>query len=144
MTFETDAKHFPPDVLHLLRYQGRRMRAVLHETVPPDRKEALMIQQRVDAILDRRPRNHSVAPDGEIVWDNASSWVASQTMPAGMTVAVNETGEPEQVIPQVVEEPTSGGVGLLERPAKPKLTLQEEADIQKFSRQLGNLPEAGK
>lgn len=98
---------------HLLEYQGRRMRAALG-ACPPDRKEALLIQNRVDDILDRRPRHYAVAVDGEVVWSNSPhSWVADQALPAGAALAVNAAGEPERV-----------------------LTAAEQAEVDRFSRQL--------
>lgn len=112
---------FDEKTLSALQHQGRRMSAALAEK---DRKEAAIIQRRVDDILDNRPRVHTVAPDGEIVYDNASPWVLEQAQ----TTAVNATGEPEPVLtPQqwygFLEEPdddrgepNGGGVGLLDRP----------------------------
>lgn len=129
---------FDSATLHQLQYQGRRMHHVLHETTPPDRKEALAIQQRVDDILDRRPQVHSVASDGEVVFDDQSSWVL------GQTVAVNATSEPEVVLP-----PEGGGVGLLDRPPAPEtrlqphpLTREEEAQVARWGHVLGSLPES--
>ncbi len=114
---------------HALNYQGRRMRAALHPPAGgvPDRKEALLIQRRVDDILDRRPRVHSVAPDGEIVWEDQSPFVQGQVE----SIAVNATGQAEVVLnipltgigslemPDDDGEPPApagGGVGLLDRP----------------------------
>jgi hypothetical protein len=147
--------------MHLLAHQGRRMNYVLHEMVPPDRKEAVRIQQRVDDLLDRRPKVRSVAGDGEIIWDDQSSWVKAQAeldagapLPPGATVAVNKTGRPEHVLPHGMigsledpEEPdgtASGSIGLLEppRPAtKRELTIQEEQAIARFHEQLAQAPE---
>lgn len=140
MPFETDEKHFPPDVLHLLRYQGERMKWALHGVVPPDRKEAKQIQKRVDAILDRRPRNHTVAPDGEIVWGGTSSWIEGQTLPSGAVVAVNSTGQAESLVPNVAPI-------IQERPRPTplrQLTREQEADINRFGNMLQGLPEAEK
>lgn len=114
---------------HLLRTQGLRMRHALHPPHggAPDRKEALLIQKRVDDILDRRPRPIAVASDGEVIYDNASPFVREQ-------VAHNATGQAEivlcgdvveRILPHgfygSLEDPddgagTDGGVGLLDRP----------------------------
>ena len=106
--------------LSALQHQGRRMSAALAEK---DRKEAAIIQRRVDDILDNRPRVHAVTPDGEIVYDNASPWVLEQT------IAVN-AGPAEPVLTPAQwfglgdidgnhpDDPgaAAGGVSLLDRP----------------------------
>lgn len=78
--------------LHALKYQAKRMHHFLHDVTPPDRAEALRIQQRVDDILDRRPRPIAVASDGEIIWANQSGFVV------GQVVAQNTTDVPEQIL----------------------------------------------
>jgi hypothetical protein len=107
---------FDPTTQRMLEYQARRLHYVLHETVPPDRKEAGLIQRRVDDILDRRPREPSgVAPDGEVIWPDSSSWVADQALPDARTIAVNATPDPEPVLPTDLSVP-GGGVAVLDRP----------------------------
>lgn len=88
---------FDNATLHALQHQGRRMRAALAEC-PPNRKEAGLIQRRVDDILDRRPKVFSVASDGETIYDNASPMVLSQGLMPGVSVVVNSSGEPEAVL----------------------------------------------
>lgn len=73
-----------------LRYQSERRAKLLAQT-PPDRKEAALCMERVDSILDRRPRPIAVATDGEVVLDDQSPWVAEQ-------VAYNASLEPERVL----------------------------------------------
>lgn len=121
---------FDPTTQQMLEYQARRLHHALHETYPPDRKEAGLIQRRVDDILDRRPREPSgVAPDGEVIWPDSSSWVADQLdpLPPAKTIAVNATSDPEYVIrpedpmprPTMgVDLPPGGGVAVLDRPAE--------------------------
>ena len=79
--------------------QGRRMQHALH-TIPPDRKEARLIQDRVDQILDNRPRVTAIAPDGEILWSNQSPLVLDQgtPLPPAPPDIVNDTGRPEPVL----------------------------------------------
>lgn len=77
-----------------LQYQARRMNKVLHHTLPPDRREAEMIQRRVDDILDRRPRATAVASDGEVIWENSSPFVLGQVE----TIVQNSTGQAEVVL----------------------------------------------
>lgn len=100
---------FDNETQHALEYQGRRMRAALHDGVP-DRKEALLIQKRVDDILDRRPRPIAVAGDGEVIFDNASPFVREQ-------VALNATGQAEIVLyGEVVQRLPHGFYGSPEDP----------------------------
>jgi hypothetical protein len=119
MPYATDARHFDAATLHALRYQGDRMQHVLHKTLPPDRKEAKMIQARVDDILDRRPRNHVISPDGEIVWEGA---VSPFVLEQAMTLAVNATGEPERVLKASDLVPA----------VSPLLTDDEERAVNRF------------
>jgi hypothetical protein len=132
-----------PSTQHALEYQGRRMRAVLHGMVPPDRKEALLIQKRVDDLLDRRPSPLGRMPDGELIWSDASPFVQGQILPPGTSVAVNNTGEAEPVV--TGKDIVAGGVGLLEhRPPERgmrTLTFSDEQDIAKFRNQLDRTPE---
>lgn len=118
---------------YALEYQGRRMRAALHpvDGNAPDRKEAALIQRRVDDILDRRPQIHSIAPDGEIIWDSQSPFVMQQVE----SIVQNATGQAEVAIPARAlphgdgypldydpdddggDPPLgAGGIGLLDRP----------------------------
>lgn len=89
---------FHPDTQAALAHQGRRMHRALHVERPPNRKEAELIQRRVDDILDRRPTVVGTMPDGEPVWSTATPWEMEQLLPAAKTIAVNTTGEPEQVL----------------------------------------------
>ncbi len=94
-----------------LLHQRRRLEAARQSK---DRKEAAIIQRRIDQILDNRPSVHAVAPDGEVIFDDASPWVKAQTV----------DGEPGWLLPHGLfgsldgEPPTesSGGVGLVDRP----------------------------
>jgi hypothetical protein len=83
-----------------LQYQWRRLQLALHgdELHIPDRKEAALIYRRINDILDYRIRPVEIRPDGSPVWPDAvSSWVADQAF-GGITYAVNETGEAEQIL----------------------------------------------
>ena len=141
------------ETLHLLRHQKVRLNAALAQ-IPPDRVLAAEIQVTIDEILDRRPRVHSVAPDGEIVLDDQSPWVKAQA-------AVNETGKPEKVLTaeqhaellnrlphtmfgSITDDESSGGLGLLDRPPTPPTNLQPEPlsreaedEIRRFGKGLG-------
>ena len=75
-----------------IEYQRGR-RAKLLALTPPDREEAQKCLDRIDDMLDRRPRPIAVATDGEIVMDDQSPWVAKQVQ-----IAQNTTGEPERVL----------------------------------------------
>lgn len=111
---------FDPATQAMLEYQGRRMSQALHGTMPPDRKEAALIQRRVDDILDRRPRDPiGVTSDGEVIWPNADPWILDQLAP-GLSLAVNNTSVPEYVqraedMPNIGDAP-GGGVAVLDRP----------------------------
>lgn len=126
---------FDPSTMRYLEHQARRMHYVLHETFPPDRKEAELIQRRVDGILDRRPREPiAVTSHGELIWPDSSSWVADQALydaggvlPPAQTIAVNATPDPEYVV-RPDDMPTGlgmddlsvpgGGVAVLDRPER--------------------------
>lgn len=75
-----------------LEYQSRRMR---HALAKGNTREAEFVQNRVDQILDARPRVFVIASDGEVIYDNVSDWVKGQVCP---TLAQNLTGEPEYVL----------------------------------------------
>ena len=75
--------------LHLLQYQGARRRHWLGLT-PPDRDEAKRCLERMDDIIDRRPRVFAVTPDGETIYDNATLWEKAQV--AGEQITLNDTG----------------------------------------------------
>lgn len=135
------------ETLHLLEHQGRRMNHVLHEMTPPDRKEAELIQLRVDAILDRRPKPIAVNSDGEVLFEGTSPWVTTQAKPA-----VNATSEPERVITPEPVLPIGddlvegdGGVAVLEREhprddqpgdGRPRPPLSQ-AEVDRFGQELG-------
>lgn len=115
MTIEFDEK-----TLSSLQYQGRRMHAALEQD---DRKEAELIQRRVDHILDNLPGVAAELPDGGLVHENASPWILDQAS----SIVRNASGHPEPVLPMTsigeLEmpdddgfEPNGGGVGLLDRP----------------------------
>lgn len=109
-----------PKTLSALQHQGRRMSAALAEK---DRKEVEIIHRRVDDILDKRPRPVGEATDGEVIYDDAGTWVLAQ-----LTETVNTTDVPERVLPMSMFgslddpgddgtlPPNGGGVGLLDRP----------------------------
>lgn len=82
-----------------LDHQCRRREEALAQ-IPPDRVEAAACLDRIDDILDRRPKPIAVAPDGETILDDQSAWVAAQTgwLLPGRTTAVNTTGEPEIIL----------------------------------------------
>lgn len=115
---------FDHATLHALEYQGRRMRAALHPGPGeiPDRQKARLIQDRVDGILDRRPRPIAVTDDGEILWEGTSPFVLGQ---ASESIALNATGQAEVVmLPHSLfsmferpdDDEPGGGLGLLDRP----------------------------
>lgn len=127
---------FHPDTLRSLRQQATKLHNILTNPDPDiSPLERDRIQSRVDRILDERPRVHSIANDGEIIWSSASTWVKDQgsPLPPGETIAVNATGQAEVVtrdprghlwdglLPNIQNgdeppEPNGGGIGLLDRP----------------------------
>lgn len=107
---------FDPVTMQQLLHQSRRMRHALHETLPPDRREAELIQRRVDDILDRRPKPVGTTSDGEILWENQSPWVLAQIGADTIPALPEPDPEPPSRAHDIPPGTATGGVGLMDCP----------------------------
>ena len=82
-------KTIDPTTLTLLRWRWRERRAYL-EQVPPNRPMAQQALDKIDRLLDARPRRRAVAEDGEIIMNDQSPWVIEQAEFGGTVERIEE------------------------------------------------------